>query len=59
MFDFICTIVAVIITIIPFAFLIRAEIKEDERKNKIEEEKENRLKFFLKRFSESRELDEK
>jgi hypothetical protein len=54
MFDFICTIVALIITIIPCAFLICGEVKEDERKKRIEEEKDKKLKFFLNKFVESR-----
>ncbi|MDP2709427.1 MAG: hypothetical protein Q8O93_05315 [bacterium] len=48
------TLIAYAITFAICAWGVRAEVKEEERKNKMEEEKAKRLKFFLEKCADAR-----
>lgn len=51
------TFIAYLITFGVCALCVRAEMKEDEKKNNIEESKRKRLKYFLNHCSEARESE--
>ena len=54
MTDLLATVAAILITLAFCALLVRVEVKEDERREKIEAIKSQRLKYFLDKCAESR-----